>query len=87
MTPQSNDPVSALLNAENNRTSAAENLGRDLATLTAAIETYKDTWKNATAAGWAKTDLIRAGFLDPSRLPRTTARTTSRSKTTTDTDE
>ena len=82
-----NDPVSAQLNTENDRTAAAQNLGRDLATLNEAIDAYKNAWKTATTAGWAKTDLVRAGFLDPSRLPRTTTRTTNRTKTITGTDE
>lgn len=70
----STDPVSVLLNTENNRTQAAQDLGRDLASLADSITTYKDAWRTATAAGWARTDLLRAGFLDPTKLPRISAR-------------
>ena len=58
----STDPVSVLLNTENNRTQAAQDLGRDLASLTDSITTYKDAWRTATAAGWARTDLLRAAL-------------------------
>lgn len=66
-----NDPVAALLDADSRRATSATDLGRAHAALARAVVEYRQAWKSATAAGWARTDLVRAGLTDPSRLPRT----------------
>ena len=31
---------------------------------------YRDAWRAARDIGWARTDLVRAGLIDPRRLPQ-----------------
>lgn len=73
-----NNPLSSLLKADNERTAAAHALADALDELTAAIAAYRERWAGATRAGWATTDLKRASFLDPARLPRVSARQAAR---------
>lgn len=67
-----NQPLQTLLAANTSKTEAAQNLGATYDTLTKALDEYKDAFATATKTGWAKNDLLRAGFADPSklRLPR-----------------
>lgn len=69
MTPDTN-PVDELLAAESDRDKRARELGAALTALLGDVETYRNAWRQATAAGFAKTDLLRAGFIDPAKLPR-----------------
>ena len=69
MTPIDN-PADELLSAENDRATRARELGVALTALLTDVEGYKAAWKAALSAGFAKTDLVRAGFIDPARLPR-----------------
>lgn len=34
-----------------------------------AMQEYREAFKVARKVGWAKADLVRVGFLDPTRLP------------------
>lgn len=67
-----NQPLQTLLAANTSKTEAAQNLGATYDTLTKALDEYKDAFATATKTGWAKNDLLRAGFADPAklRLPR-----------------
>lgn len=69
MTPDTN-PVDELLAADSDRAQRARELGTALTALLADVETYRAAWKQALAAGFARTDLLRAGFIDPAKLPR-----------------
>ena len=63
-------PVDELLVAQSDRDKRARELGAALTALLADVETYRKAWKQALAAGFARTDLLRAGFIDPAKLPR-----------------
>ena len=82
MTPTPDmSPVDGLLAAESDRDKRARELGTALAALLGDVETYRKAWKQALAAGFARTDLLRAGFIDPAKLPRpkrTSTATTAR---------
>ena len=69
VTPDMN-PVDELLAAESDRDKRARELGTALTALLGDVETYRTAWKQALAAGFARTDLLRAGFIDPAKLPR-----------------
>ena len=69
MTPDMN-PVDELLAAESDRDTRARELGAALTALLGDVENYRKAWKQALAAGFARTDLLRAGFIDPAKLPR-----------------
>ena len=66
----SHTPLDALMQRAGDRAAAAKQLDVAHRTLLEAIETYRAAWKAATDAGWAATDLQRAGLLKPGRLPR-----------------
>lgn len=68
--PTDSDPVSALLRTEGARADAARALADAHSALTDAMSAYRDAWRAARAVGWARTDLMRAGLLDPRRLPQ-----------------
>ena len=71
VTPTPNmNPVDELLAAESDRDKRARELGTALTALLGDVETYRTAWKQALAAGFARTDLLRAGFIDPAKLPR-----------------
>ncbi|TFH52809.1 hypothetical protein E4J66_06240 [Actinomyces viscosus] len=70
MTPTDMNPVDELLAAESDRDRRARELGAALTALLADVETYRAAWKAAQAAGFARTDLLRVGFVDPAKLPR-----------------
>lgn len=71
MTPTPDmSPVDELLAAESDRDKRARELGAALTALLADVETYRTAWKQALAAGFARTDLLRVGFIDPAKLPR-----------------
>ena len=74
------DPTQSLLHTHDQRTLAAHALGEQHKALTDALSAYRNAWRDARTAGWAKNDLTRAGFTDPARLPR--PRTTSNGETT-----
>ena len=63
------DVLDALLSRQNDQVLTAQELADAHAQLQAAIDAYKDAWKQARQAGWARTDLVRAGMTDTSRLP------------------
>ena len=68
------DPVSALLRTEGARADAARTVDHAHSALTDAMDAYRDAWRAARAVGWARTDLTRAGLLDPRRLPQSRRR-------------
>ncbi|MDK8237445.1 hypothetical protein [Actinomyces urogenitalis] len=70
------DPLTSLLRADAQRTDAARDLTSAMSTLVNAVSIYKAAWRHATSLGWARTDLVRAGLVDPQRLPRNLARAT-----------
>lgn len=76
VTPDMN-PVDELLAAESDRDKRARELGAALTALLADVETYRKAWKQALAAGFARTDLLRVGFIDPAKLPRPRRATTT----------
>ena len=69
VTPDTN-PVDELLAAESDRDKRARELGAALTALLGNVETYRKAWKQALATGFARTDLMRVGFIDPAKLPR-----------------
>ena len=77
MTPTDMNPVDELLAAESDRDKRARELGTALTALLEDVETYRMAWKQALAAGFARTDLLRAGFIDPAKLPRPRRATTT----------
>lgn len=64
------DPVAILLQKDGSREEALRNLGGALEALEEAVASYREAFKDATSLGWPKTDLIKAGFTDPAKLPR-----------------
>ena len=70
MTPTDMSPVDELLAAESDRDKRARELGTALTALLGDVETYREAWKQALATGFARTDLLRVGFIDPAKLPR-----------------
>lgn len=64
------DPARALLRTEGARADAARALTDAARALTDTMGVYRDAWRAARAVGWARTDLVRAGLLDPRRLPQ-----------------
>ena len=71
MTPTPDmSPVDELLAAESDRDKRARELGAALTALLGNVETYRKAWKQALATGFARTDLLRVGFIDPAELPR-----------------
>lgn len=70
VTPTDTNPVDELLAAESDRDKRARELGAALTALLGDVETYRTAWKQALATGFARTDLLRVGFIDPAKLPR-----------------
>ncbi|MCI7456332.1 hypothetical protein [Actinomyces urogenitalis] len=70
------DPLTSLLRADAQRTDAARELTSAMSALVDAASSYRTAWRRATSLGWARTDLVRAGLVDPQRLPRNLARAT-----------
>ena len=68
--PTDSDPVSALLRTEGARADAARTVADAHSALADAMGAYRDAWRAARDIGWARTDLVRAGLLDPRRLPQ-----------------
>lgn len=66
------NPLETLLAVNNSKTQAAQDLSQAHQELTRALENYKLVFATACKNGWAKKDLLRAGFADPAklRLPR-----------------
>lgn len=65
------DPMSALLQDNNARIQAVEQLAQTHNELLDAIEKYREAWRHARDIGWATTDLTRRGGLtNPTKLPR-----------------
>lgn len=65
------DPMSALLQDNNARIQAVEQLAQAHNELLEAIEKYREAWRQARDIGWATTDLTRRGGLtNPAKLPR-----------------
>jgi hypothetical protein len=70
------DPLHKLLKKDEDREAAVRALGDTHSTLDEAVAAYRSAFKAATSIGWSKADLTRAGFPDPTRLPKTTTRST-----------
>lgn len=68
--PTDSDPVSALLRTEGARADAARAVADAHSALADAMGAYRGAWRAARAVGWARTDLARAGLIDPRRLPQ-----------------
>jgi hypothetical protein len=66
----SDDPVAKLLEKDANKEEMLRALGSAQLTLADVVVEYRDAWKAATGVGWARGDLLKAGFTDPGRLPR-----------------
>lgn len=64
------DPVAVLLDRDEHKEEMLRGLGLALGNLADVLEAYRVAWKSATGTGWAKNDLLRAGFVDPLKLPR-----------------
>lgn len=65
------DPMNALLQDNNARIHALEQLARAHTELLTAVDAYRETWKRAREIGWATSDLARkGGFTHPTKLPR-----------------
>ena len=66
------NPLETLLAVNSNKTQAAQDLSATYDTFTKALDEYKGAFATACKNGWAKKDLLRAGFADPAklRLPR-----------------
>lgn len=77
---QAPDPIASLLAAQHDREQAVRDLNTAHGRLQQAISDYRTAWTTATSAGWARTDLVRAGLTNPERLPR--RRTTKPAKPT-----
>lgn len=66
----SNEMVTQLLRADEHKAEMLHALGRAHDNFVSVKEEYRQAWRAATGVGWAKADLVRAGFLSPERLPR-----------------
>lgn len=64
------DPVTKLLNQDENREDAVRNLGAAMIQLEAVVSSYKNAYKAAIATGWTPRDLNVAGFFDVAKLPK-----------------
>lgn len=64
------DPVDKLLQRDEHREDMLRALGLKLSTLLDVTDEYRTAWRAATSVGWAKADLLKVGFVDPTRLPR-----------------
>lgn len=64
------DPVERLLKADEQKQELVRELGRAQAALIEAATHYRDTWKATTNAGWATSELTKAGFTSLKTLPR-----------------
>lgn len=69
------DPLHKLLKKDEDREVVVRALGDAHHALDEAIATYRTAFKAATSIGWSKADLTRAGFPDPTRLPKASTRT------------
>lgn len=68
------DPVHKLLEKDEHREAALRALGDAHHALDEAIAVYRTAFKAATSIGWPKSDLTKAGFPDPTRLPKASLR-------------
>lgn len=68
------DPVAVLLGRDGHKEEMLRGLGLALGNLADVVEEYRSAWKSATGTGWTKGDLVKAGFVDPLKLPRGMAR-------------
>ena len=68
------DPVHKLLEKDEHREAALRALGDAHHALDEAIAVYRTAFKAATSIGWPKADLTKAGFPDPTRLPKASLR-------------
>lgn len=64
------NPVAVLLGRDEHKEEMLRGLGLALGNLADAVEEYRAAWRSATGTGWAKGDLVKAGFVDPLKLPR-----------------
>lgn len=71
------DPLHKLLKKDEDREVAVRALGDAHNTLDEAISAYRTAFKAATSIGWSKADLTKAGFPDPTRLPKAATRSGS----------
>lgn len=73
MAKQAENPVERLLRMNEDKVKCVDTLGAARDALDVAIVEYRAAWKSARDAGWAKNDLVRAGFKDATTLPRVAA--------------
>ena len=69
------NPVDKLLKKDERREAMLRALGSAHTALDDAIANYRLAFKTATTIGWPKADLTKAGFPDPTRLPKASTRT------------
>lgn len=69
------NPVDKLLKQDEHREAMLRALGSAHTALGDAVANYRLAFKTATTIGWPKADLIKAGFPDPTRLPKASTRT------------
>lgn len=66
-------PTEALIRYDDAKRVAIEDLGAQFDALVGAITEYREAFRGAASRGWARTDLIGAGFVDPKKLPHVRA--------------
>lgn len=69
------NPVDKLLKQDEHREAMLRALGSAHTALGDAVANYRLAFRTATTIGWPKADLIKAGFPDPTRLPKASTRT------------
>ena len=65
------NPVDKLLAKDQHREDMLRALGSAHMTMLDVADEYRQAWKAAAGVGWARVDLLKAGFIDPTKLPRT----------------
>lgn len=71
------DPLHKLLKKDEDREATVRALGDAHHALDEAVAAYRSAFKAATSIGWSKADLTKAGFPDPTRLPKAATRSGS----------
>lgn len=70
-------PLDKLLQKDEHREAVLRALGSAHTALDDAVANYRLAFKAATSIGWSKADLTKAGFPDPTRLPKAATRSGS----------
>ena len=71
------NPLDKLLQKDEHREAVLRALGSAHTALEDAVANYRLAFKAATSIGWSKADLTKAGFPDPTRLPKPATRSGS----------